>query len=151
MPDDICPGWHIDGDAVMLQHRDQGLAQLRIVIVGVRVDEIQHLAAAAPRRPGQTPAGGHTHEAARSERGSLRPLGNPQRLFQQPARPAIGEVPNSAIGRRQLPTARANRSATSTQSLSRQAVRLDIGPLASDHQLAECRRWPGIPAGTCDN
>ena len=49
-------GMHKHGNVVVLQNCNQRFAELRVVPIGIDIDEVQDFAAAVPRRPSQPPA-----------------------------------------------------------------------------------------------
>ena len=146
MPACFCSGWHVDRHAVVLQHGDQRLGQLRVEVVGVDVDEVEHLLAAAAGRAGEPAAGRPAQKAPRRHPRQLPPLGDPQRLLQQPAHLPVAPAPNWPPGRPGRPARRAGRAGSwpSRPAAGRWPPRR---PPCSRASAAECPRRPGTPAG----
>ena len=125
---------NVDGDRVVFQHGHQRLGQLRVVVVGVGVDEVQNLGNVAPRGPRQPPPRREPHEAARGKPRQLAPLGHSHELFQEPARRTIGDRP---IGQRRHQAAQPTQPVDARHQpiARRQAVGQHVQPLAFGHQL----------------
>ena len=120
-------------DPVVLHHRDQRLAQLRIVPVRVGVYEVEDFLRAAAVDAVQTPPGGPAKETPRRHPRQLPALGDPQRLLQQPAHLPIAQCP---VGQRaDLAGRRGEQVQPRHQPIAqRQAGRRNVGALALPHQ-----------------
>ena len=90
----------IDGDAVVFQDRDQSFRKLHVVPVGVDVDEIHDLAAAAAVRSGQPSAVGEAEEASGGQSRQLAPLGDAQEFLQEPPHLAVAEAQLANVTKR---------------------------------------------------
>ena len=142
---------HVNGHAVVLEHRDERFGQVADRGNWHSVDEIQHLAAARGGSGRVQRRRAASRKKLRSaKRGSLRPWAMPS-VFSINQRARDWRWPSwpAAAHRCQRPTSRSNaRHAPNRWSIARWR---DVGPFAFDHQLAEYRCWPDIPGGTSDS
>ena len=122
------------GDAVVPHHGDQRFAELRVEMVGVRIDEVHDLFAARARRMVQPAHRGLLQETAPRELRQLAALGDAGHFFQQPADLRVSECP---IGDARQPAGERGQRIDARQQpvVQREAVGVDVRGLGFEHQL----------------
>ena len=97
-------GMHIDRNVVVFHHRDQRVGQLRIVIIRVAVDKVQHLASAAASWAREPPPAARRMKVRGANRGNFRPCAMPN-VFSSNHRPVRLLTTQFASGLTLLPHA----------------------------------------------
>ncbi len=127
----------VDGDAVVLQHGHQGFGQLRVEVVGVDVNEVEHLLAAAARGAGKPAAGRTAQETPRGHAAAASAPARCRAFF--PTATRICRLRQGPVGQR------SDSSAQSAQQVETrhgpfghgQAVGRHIGRFALAHQAGD--------------
>ena len=129
------------------EHAHQGFAQLRVVVVGEGIDEIENAVRAAAILPGQPAAGRRRRNGREATRGSLRPWAIPsvfsisQRICRLPSAQFVSGATKPADRRRQIqarhdPVGKAH------------AVGAQVGGLGLHHQLGDIDAGRAFQAAT---
>ena len=139
-------GMDVDAQPVVFEHGDHRFGQLRVEVVGVHVDEIEHLLPAAARRAGEPAAGGPAQKTPRRPPAAAFAPG--QCPASSPTATASGDspAPNWPPGRPARPRRRAGRAASwpSRPAAARWRPRR---PPCSRASAAEYPLPPDTPAG----
>ena len=122
------------GDAVVPHHGHQRFAQLRVEMVGVRVDEVHDFLGRGPRRMMQPAHGGVLQKAAAGQPRQLAALRDAGHFLQQPADLRMSECPIRDAGQ---PAGERGQRVDPRQQpvVQREAVGAHVRGLGFEHQL----------------